>query len=514
MTTDPVRPEASEAQVSFAGIAAKGSLINSTQWLVNKAATAIAMLIVARFLEPEDYGVANQAIAIMSFMVFFFPLTMGDVLISHHRQFNELAPTAGRLAVGFGIFTTLTVFALIPVFLSAYPDWPPFWFGLLLAIAACRPALDALLMMPLARLRIELKYGRIAIVDGLVQIGATAASLGMAVVGWRGVSLVAPQIVGSLGKVVCYRRIVPVATSGSFDRGAARLLLGAYLPAASAQYLHNILVMLELLVLGLAAGDYQTGLFAFAFQVAAQANTVVAYQLGVVLQPIFGHLQDDRARQVAGFFRVQRVLGMICVPISLLQAVVAEPLFRIAFPERFGPAVPVFQVISLAQAVYFATGPSMSCLRAQRRFGTFLAWQAIQFVVSVPVYLLAANRGGAVGVSIASAVVWSASAPIVVWLCARVTPGPHLRETVLVFIRPWTVGAPVFYGAWLLVGSLRAHGALGDWMALCVVGPGAALITVGVFTLLDPDMRRIAVKVGAMIRARAVRSRSSPTSGE
>ncbi|MBM4006024.1 MAG: hypothetical protein FJ292_00420 [Planctomycetes bacterium] len=512
MSTDTGRPEATGTRVSFAGVAAKGSLINSTQWLINKGATAIAMLIVARFLEPEDYGVANQAIAIMSFMVFFFPLTMGDVLISHHRQFDELAPTAGRLAVGFGIFTSLSVFALIPVFLSVYPDWPPFWFGLLLAIAACRPALDALLMMPLTRLRIELKYGRIAIVDGLVQIGATVASLGMAVVGWRGVSLVAPQILGSLGRVLCYRRTVPVAMGGSFDRGAARRLLGAYLPAASAQYLHNILVMLELLVLGLAAGDYQTGLFAFAFQVAAQANTVVAYQLGVVLQPILGHLQDDRARQVAGFFRVQRVLGMICVPISLLQAVIAEPLFRIAFPERFSPAVPVFQVISLAQAVYFATGPSMSCLRAQRRFGTFLAWQSIQFLVSVPIYLLAADRGGALGVSIASALVWSASAPIAVWLCARVTPGPHLRETALVFLKPWLAGAPVFYGAWLLIGDLGTRGPLGDWGAVCLVGPGAALITMGALALFDRDMRRIAVKVGTFIRDRAMRSRRAPMS--
>mgnify|MGYP003345950878 CR=1 FL=1 len=49
------------------------------------------------------------------------------------------------------------------------------------------------------------------------------------------------------------------------------MLMRAYLPAASAQYLHNVIVMLEVLVLGYVSGDYQTGLFAFAFQVAAQA---------------------------------------------------------------------------------------------------------------------------------------------------------------------------------------------------------------------------------------------------
>ena len=131
--------------------------------------------------------------------------------------------------------------------------------------------------------------------------------------------------------------------------------------------------MLEIIVLGFVSGKYETGLFGLAYSIAAQANTVIAYQLGVVLQPIFGRLQDDPERQVAGFLKAQRVLSAVCVPICFTQAVLAEPLFRLVLDAKWQPAIPIFQVVSLMQAFYFATGPSMSCLRAQRRFGTFFA---------------------------------------------------------------------------------------------------------------------------------------------
>ena len=499
---------------SFGAVAAKGSFINTGQWLVNKIATAVAMLAIAHFLVPEDYGVANQALAIAQFMVVFFPLTMGDVLIAHPRELESLVPTARRLALGIGAATGLLMIASIPIFLRVYHAYPAAWLGGLIAVAAFRPLLDAMLMVPLARMRVGLQYRRIALIDGLVQLGATMASLGMAMVGLRGSALVAPQVMGTGVRVAWYRRVMPSAAAGRFDRAVARMLMAAYLPAASAQYLHNVIVMLEVLVLGYVSGDYQTGLFAFAFQVAAQANTVVAYQLGVVLQPIFGHLRDDPARQVSGFLRVQRVLGLVCVPLSLAQAVAAEPLFRIAFPEQYAPAVPVFQVVSVAQAFYFATAPSMSCLRSQRRFKTFLAWQGVQFAVSVPIYAMAARTSGALGVALASAGLWAISAPVVVWLCTLPASGRHGIHVAAVFVKPWIIAAPVFTLSWLGVRWLAGHGRIGDLGSLLVLVPVATLGAVGVSRWFDAEMRQWMDRALAGVRARLGRGGGAPVATE
>lgn len=506
MNDSPVEPSSSPARptspASFGSVAAKGSAINTIQWFVNKAITALAMLLLARFLVPEDYGVANQALAITQFLVIFFPLTMGDVLISHPREFESLMPTARRLALLIGVGTCAMILLGIPLFVRIYDTYPPRWLAGLIAIASLRPILDALLMVPLARMRIELQYRRIALIDGAIQFVATLTSLLLGLLGTRSASLVAPQVFGTGLRAWWYRRFTPSAGSSRFSWSVARMLMRAYLPAASAQYLHNVLVMLEVLVLGYIAGDYETGLFAFAFQVAAQANTVVAYQLGVVLQPIFGHLREDPVRQVAGFLRVQRVLGLVCVPISMAQALLAEPLFRIAFPAKYLPAVPIFQVISLAQAFYFATGPSMSCLRSQRRFMTFLIWQGTQLAVSFPLYWAGARWSDALGVSLASAGVWASSAPLVVWLCARVAPGRHAAAVAMVFIKPWLIATPVFLAAYLGVQWLAGFGKVGDLVALLTLGPLSALVAICISRFFDNEMRVLSDRVIAMMRAK------------
>jgi O-antigen/teichoic acid export membrane protein len=295
------------------------------------------------------------------------------------------------------------------------------------------------------------------------------------------------------------------AGTGRFHKGLARILMRAFVPAAIAQYIHNVIVMLEVLVLGYVSGEYQTGLFAFAFTIAAQANTVVAYQLGVVLQPIFGRLQDDPARQVSGFLRVQRVLGLVCVPISLTQAVLAEPLFRIAFAERYLPAVPVFQVISVAQAFYFATGPSMSCLRSQRRFTTFFWWQGVQLLISLPLYWVGAQWSGALGTAVASGVAWAVSAPIVVWLCTSVVKGAHAGAVLGIFIKPWLVGLPIFAAAGLGVHWLAQFGSTGDLASLFVLGPAAALGAIGAASLFDAEMRTLSGRAFGAVKSRLSR---------
>mgnify|MGYP003330867736 CR=1 FL=1 len=75
-------------------------------------------------------------------------------------------------------------------------------------------------------------------------------------------------------------------------------LFGEYLSRVISLGEHSAAIWAGLIVIVLSVLNYigiregkaaqeQTGLFAFAFQVAAQANTVVAYQLGVVLQESF-----------------------------------------------------------------------------------------------------------------------------------------------------------------------------------------------------------------------------------
>jgi len=492
---------------SFSTVAAKGSFINTLQWFINKVATAVAMLAIAHYLTPDDFGIGAQALAVAQFLVILIPLTMGDILIAHPRRLELLAPTARTLATTIGFVICLLTLGCIPIILFFYTKYPAAWLGGLIAAASIRPLLDSQLMVPLARLRTELGFKKIALIDGVVQLVVTAFSVVGAALGMRGATIVVPQLVGTLARVVWYRKVAPQTTMVPTDRRIAFMLMKSFLPASSAQYLHNVIVMLEILVLGLVSGDVQTGLFGFAFMIAAQANTIIAYQLGVVLQPIFGKLQDEPARQVSGFIRVQRVLALVCVPVSLAQVVLAEPLFRIAFAEKWQPAVPVFQMISLAQAFYFATGPSMSCLRSQRRFATFFRWQGIQLVLSAPLYWLGSAWMGALGVATTSGVTWAISSPIVVYLCTRTVKSVKLTSVISIFAKPWLIGVAIFAPGLLAIRWLASFGVAGDVISLAIIGPVLVVAALFAARQTDSEMRQLSDRAIGALRGRMRRGK-------
>ena len=114
--------------------------------------------------------------------------------------------------------------------------------------------------------------------------------------------------------------------------------------------------------LAVASGQPETevGLFVLAATYAIQANTVIAGQIGSVLQPIFAHVREDAGRQIGGFLRATRLLSAIAVPLSLVQAAIAVPVFHLLFPPKWTGSIAIFAVLSVAQAFVFVSAPAIA----------------------------------------------------------------------------------------------------------------------------------------------------------
>ena len=489
MPDSPQYGPSSASTVGLGAVAMRGSFLNSAQWLANKILTVGAMLLIAYFLTPSEYGVGILSLAIFSFAAILQPMTVGDVLIAHPKRFALLAQSASGLAMIIACCTSLIILLCSPVAAYFYSDYPSWWIVGLMAVLAIRPIIEAKLMLPFSAMRLSLAYPRIALIDGLTQMGATCLSVALAAFGGKATALVLPQIVSLGVKANWYMRAANLTNTARFHPKLAAFLFKSFAKAAAAQYIHNIIVMLEILVLGFVCGKVETGIFGLAFSIASQANLAIAFQLGVVLQPIFGRLQDDPERQVAGFLKAQRVLSAICIPICFTQAVLADPLFRLVLEPKWQAAIPVFQVISLMQAFYFATGPSMSCLRAQRRFGTLFVWQAIQLTIALPLYWLGAKWSGALGVALASGAIWAISSPVVVWLCTIASPRKHLTQSLGVFASPLCICVPVYAGVYFIIELMNRLGVVGDVLSLVVIGPAVTLFIIWVMRFLHTETR-------------------------
>lgn len=464
-----------------------GSLWLSSQWLLNKIVTSASMLVIAHFLSPDDFGVAATALA-FSALVYVMPLTaMGDVLVACRGRIELLAPTAVRLSWSMAVLGTCLMAGSIPLALRWYDAYPAAWLGGLLAVLAIRPALDGLSVVPRANLRLHFRFRAVALIDGVFQLVATLLSTALAGMGARAASLVVPQILNQAGRAVGYIRTGAVRSTRRFHRGVACLLMRDYLRGGAAQYIHGLTLQLHLMILGYVAGSYQAGLYGFASMVAVQINAMIATRLGEVMQPILGMLQGDRSRQARVFVQSQQMLGAVCIPLALLQAALAQPLFELLFDPKWRPAIPLFQILALRETFAFASGPNMYCLKAQGRFGILLTYQIAHVALTVPIYWLAAREGGAFGVAIGSAIVWCVTTVFVTWLCTGEDSRGDVRRVIRLFARPLLSTLPLFGAGHVLAEFLSRWHAAGHLIAVAILAPVLAVLALLIVRLVDPE---------------------------
>ena len=472
-----------EPAQSYASAAAKGGAWATLQSVANKVATIGATYVVARQLSPEEYGAGNVALALSTAFVVLAPTSMSDVLVAHQARFAGLAGQARRIMGFVGGGMLLLALLMIPAATAIYGQFPAWTLGGLLAVTAFRPLLDALGVVAQADLRCRLLYRRIAIIDGSVQFGATLLTVALALGGAGSLSIILPQVVAAGAKALLFRRASGPPAHDALPE-AARELWRGFATMALGQYVHNVLVSLEILVLGMVASEADSGTFSFAFVLAVQANAIIGFQVGGVLQPIFGRLAGEPERQLASYLRVMRALGMGIVSLSCLQAALAPSLFRLVFDAKWEPSIPVFMVLSVGQAFYFGTAPTMALLKAQRRFGAYLAWQSTQLVASALAFAWCAREGGAIAVAWASAAAWGVG---VTAAAVGASGSANARLSVAAsFARPWLIAGPVALGAWWCSTQLERFGDAGRATAVLVLGPAALLVIVALLPVAAP----------------------------
>jgi O-antigen/teichoic acid export membrane protein len=460
---------------TLTGRAMRGSLLASAQTAINKIAALACSIILARVLAPSDYGVAFTATSIGAFAFVLAPWVLNDLLVSDPPGFERRAGTAFVIGAATSMILASSFIVAIPLLRSAEPEAP--WFALLLAIVALRPIADAWMAVPWAALRLDLNYRKIAKIDCISQLAGTAAAIALALCGAGPFALVAPPIAVLFAQGAWYWMAAPRKVPMTVRRRLVPPLLKRFTIAASGQYLNNVVKIQELLILTWVASTEAVGLFAFAFQLSSQANVIVANQVSAVLQPILSHLNGQSARQYAAFQRALRLIGCVGVPLSVLQAAVAFPVFRLLFGAKWDSAIPVFVVLSMMQAFIFVATPIMVLLKAQGRFKLVLVWQLMHLAASAVGFVVLAGPGVSVAQAIVTAcrtpatestvlpvaaatagtIVWAIGCPLVLWLAgkaARATLASAIWATILPWPPALIAGACVAGLPTLLTGKI------------------------------------------------------------
>jgi O-antigen/teichoic acid export membrane protein len=368
---------------------------------------------------------------------------MSDVLVSHRQRIDKIVPLAQRFfwqACGVSSCILLGGAIVSSQWLPT-SDYPAYVTALL--VLGMKPWLESLMAVRLAVMRSDLRFRSLSIIDGVANSLGTVLGIVMALSGCGAISLVVPVIIALVVRTVGFRAEVPwVATDLRRSRRLNQPLKRALMRANAAQYVHNIVFVSDALILGFASTTAELGVFSFAFLVASQANAMIGFQLGSVLQPIFVRLRGDQVREGLAYCRVIRCVGSVMVPISVVQAAIAPVVFESFFPTRWSASLIPFMALSLAQGFYFAVHPTMAFLKSRRKFGALLVWQLTHGVVAIFLLWPLALGGGASAVAIGSSVLWAISVGTVGMLSLPAGCGAR-RRLLTALVLPWLQAVPI-----------------------------------------------------------------------
>lgn len=355
-------------------------------------------VILAWLLRPQDFGVIGLAYTVSAFAGLIQQAGLLEILVQRQSKFKYWANIVFWMSMTAGLISALVMVIAAPIAAKGYNN--PLVAPLILILAVAAP-LNALSIVPSAQLQIQLRFRAIALIGSGQAIGTMCLSVLLAKLGYGPYSFVLPQVVTSaIGVTVLWLTVKPPVRWNLQWRRWRYLI-----PDSGLLFTTSLLMMVTMqgdyIILGLRHTPHEVGIYFFAFNLSLQVISLFTGNIGNVLFPVLTKLQDDPARQTDAFLKAIKLLALLGVPACLLQAALADPLIRALFAEKWHPAIPLLQILSLGMAMRVVAFPSISLLKAQGRFQKLLRLYIFYAVIFLLLAMAGAFAGGSTGVAIA-----------------------------------------------------------------------------------------------------------------
>jgi PST family polysaccharide transporter len=417
--------------------------------LVQSGGTALinfgGFIILGWLLFEQDFGLYALTMTIAAMAALIERIGINTILVRRYRKYARWANPALWMSLSIGMISGLVMAVAAPLGERFYGAEG--LTGLILVVAPSLP-LIAVAAVPEARLQAQLRFRLLAAIRFGLLSGMMLLTIIFALLDFGPYSFVIPRPIMQALRLIVLWWVArpPVRWSPQLRRWRHMLTDSAMLTIFNASMF--VQTQCDVVVLGLFHTDKIVGLYFYAIRLSQRAVVVLTLNLRDVLFPALSSIQDDPARQVAGFLRASRLLALIGVPACLLMAAVAEPGFRAALPARWEESIPMLQVLSLGAVFRLPGLPAFALIRAQGRFRTLMLISVISSAAFLSLIVIGAMIGEALSVAVAVAFFMAVSGPIQMYVAVR-PGGGRWRDIWRVFAAPGVVGLMAVTLAWL-----------------------------------------------------------------
>ena len=338
----------------------------------SKAIQLLVQIILARLLSPEAFGILAILLVVTQITDSIAQSGLGMALIQKSGSDDASYSTAWWLSLGLATVLYIGVFLAAPT-ISVFYNMPDLVAYLrVLGVIVFFNSANSIQRSYLQR---NMNFKSIFAATTLASLISGFGGITLAFFGFGVWSLVVQSLLQSIFICIVMWLQISWKPEFTFNVAQARSLFSYGWKICITGILNVIYSGISELIIGRACSTSELGLYSQGRKYPTAAIGVMSNSIANVLFPMFSAIKGD-AEALRNAIRRGLMLGtFIVAPISLLAAVVAEPLVAILLTEKWLACVPIFQLTCTSNAIlmiqlvnlraYMALGDSSLYMRLQ-----------------------------------------------------------------------------------------------------------------------------------------------------
>lgn len=324
--------------------------IHSLIWLVSASGfqSVLRLLIVpilARLLEPSDFGILAAATIITGFAEIFSQIGIGPSLVQRAEINRQHVSSALTISIVLGFITASLTSITAPLVSNFFtiPD-----LVLVLRILSITFLLSGLTVVSESLLSRSLQFKKIATVEALsFSFGYGLFAIILAYKGMGVWALVGGIMAQSLIRTVGFLGLRVHKWSLSINREASKELLQLGSGFTLLQLLNYFALQGDYIVVGRTLGTEALGFYNRAYQLMALPVSVIGKAMNKVLFASMSNIQSDTDRLRRIFLRQISIITTLLLPISAFCFVLAPEIIALFLGSGWEETIVPFQILTL-----------------------------------------------------------------------------------------------------------------------------------------------------------------------
>jgi O-antigen/teichoic acid export membrane protein len=325
------------------GKTARGALVSMLGQAANFVLRIGSMVVLARLLNPNDFGLVGMVTACTGFLGLFRDAGLSMATIQRVSVSRAQTSTLFWINVVVGAILTALCVAAAPILTHFYKEPRLLWVTIVIGGSFLFNGATA---QHRAILQRNMQFAVLTLVDIIALIFSIGVSVGMAAAGfgyWALVGMTVALPAASLVGVWIAAGWIP----GPPQRGTG---VRSMLHYGGTVTLNSLIVYIaynaDKVLLGRYWGAATLGIYGRAYQLVSMGNDSLSSTIALVAFPALARLQNDRGRLKSYFLKGYGLFLSLVVPITMGCALFAEDIVRVFLGPKWGEATPVFRLLA------------------------------------------------------------------------------------------------------------------------------------------------------------------------